>query len=328
MPSKRKKTTSRDSKLDEIVLLSGRSNSKLAQKIAAILKKQVDLPITIFSDGEVRVRIAPNLRRRHVFIIQSTSTPVNDHIMELIFMIDAAKRASAKEIISVVPYFGYARQDRKEMSRVPISASAVANLIQYSGTDRIVTVDIHSEQQEGFVKCPWDNVYGSYSLLPAIKAKKIPNLLIASPDKGGVARATGYARLLGAKGIAIVYKDRDITLNNKSEALEIVGDVEGKNVLLVDDMIDTAGTLVNAANFLKKKGAKSVRAAATHGLFTGEALNRIKNSDIEEVIVTDTISHREDVLNDPKITVVSVAKLLAETIRRIQTGDSISHLIL
>lgn len=310
---------------DEYILLTGRSNKKLAHAIAKILQKEVFEPISIFSDGEIRVRIEPNMRRRHVFIIQTTSVPVNDYIMELVLMIDAAKRASASEVIAVVPYYGYSRQDRKEMARVPISSSVVANIIHNAGADRILTIDIHSEQQEGFVHCPWDNVYGSYSLLPAIQAKNLTNLVIASPDKGGVTRATGYAKLLGADGIAIVYKQRDVTLNNRSEALEMIGQVEGKDILIVDDMIDTGGTIVNAANFLKQKGAKRILVAATHGLFSGSALEKIEKSEIDEIIVTDTVDMPEAILKNPKITVASVAPLLAAAIERIQTGESISR---
>lgn len=310
---------------NNFVLLTGKANPVLAKKIGVKLSKDVYEPISIFADGEIRVKIPHNLRRKHVFIIQSTSYPVNDSIMELIFMIDAAKRGSASEIIAVIPYFGYSRQDRKEMSRVPISASAVASMIENAGVDRILTVDIHSEQQEGFVKKPWDNVYGSYVLIPAIKAKKLSKLVVASPDKGGVSRAAGYARLLNARGIAIVYKERDITVNNHSQALAMVGSVRDNNVLLVDDMTDTGGTLMHAADFIKKEGAKSVRAAVTHGLFSGPALERLLHSSIEEIIITDTVGMKKEVLKHPKITVVSVAPLLAEAIRRIETGESISR---
>lgn len=312
-------------KSDDFVLLTGRANPQLAREIGKALKTEVDEPISIFSDGEIRVRIEHNLRRRAIFIIQPTSSPVNDHLMELIFMIDAAKRASASEVIAVIPYFGYSRQDRKEMPRVPISSSVVASMISQAGADRILTIDIHSEQQEGFIRQPWDNLYGSYSLLPAIKKRKLTPLIVASPDKGGMLRATGYARLLRAEGIAIVYKERDVNLNNTSDTLDMIGNVKDKNILLVDDMIDTAGTIVNSANFLKKKGAKSVRAATTHGLFTGAAMEKISKSAIEEIIVTDTIALKPEILNHPKITVVSVAPLLAKAIERIKTGESISR---
>jgi ribose-phosphate pyrophosphokinase len=309
---------------EDFILLTGRSNPKLAESVGKILKTEVTCPISVFSDGEIRIRIKPNLRRRKIFLIQPTSAPVNDHIMEMVFMADAAKRASAVEVTAVIPYFGYARQDRKEMSRVPISSAAVSSLLVNAGVDRILTVDIHSEQMEGSIKEPWDNLYGSYSLLPVLKSRKLKNLVIASPDKGGVLRATGYAKLLQAEGIAIAYKQRDIMVNNVSDTLEMIGEVKDKDVLLVDDMIDTAGTIVHAANYIKKKGARSVRVAATHGLFSGDALKKITDSAIEEMVVTDTIKPREDVLKNKKITIVSVAPLLAEAIRRIKTGESIS----
>jgi ribose-phosphate pyrophosphokinase len=313
---------------DGFILLTGKSNPKLAHDIAELLSHELLEPITIFSDGEIRVRIPQNMRRRHVFIIQPTAAPVNNSLMELIFMIDAAKRSSASEISVIIPYFGYARQDRKEMPRVPISSSVVANMIVNAGADRILTLDIHSEQQQGFVNIPWDNLYGSSSLLPAIQEKNLSDVVVASPDKGGMTRATGYAKLLGAKGVALVYKQRDIHLNNESEALGMIGEVKGKDVLIVDDMLDTGGTIAHAADYLRKEGAKSVRVAVTHGLFSGKAIERINNSVIDEVIITDTIFHREEVVKHPKITVVSIAPLLAEAIQRIQTGESISSLIL
>ena len=311
--------------MNDYILLTGRANPNLARAVGKRLKKKVDEPISVFSDGETRVAIAQNMRRRHVFIIQPTSPPVNDHIMELILMADAARRGSASEIIAVIPYFGYSRQDRKEKSRVPISASVIASLLEHAGVERIITVDIHSEQQEGFTRGPWDNVYASYSLLPVIKSRKIKELVVASPDKGGMIRATGYARLLHAEGVAMVYKERDVDVNDVSEALTMIGDIKGKDVLIVDDMISTGGTLFNAANFLKKQGARSVRAAVTHGLFTGDALKKFNESAIDEIIVTDTIVQRDEVSSHKKITIVSVAPLLAEAIKRIETGQSISR---
>ncbi|HEX8932158.1 MAG TPA: ribose-phosphate diphosphokinase [Patescibacteria group bacterium] len=310
---------------DDFVILAGRSNPTLAHSIGKILGIEVDEPISIFADGEIRVRIKPNLRRRKVFIIQSTSTPVNDHIMELLFMIDAAKRASSAEVIAVIPYYGYGRQDRKEMSRVPISSSVVASAIINAGADRILTLDIHSEQQEGFIAKPWDNIYGSYSILPELKKRQLTNLVIAAPDKGGMLRSTGYARILGCDSLALVYKKRDIMLNNVSNTLAMIGNVKDSNVILVDDMIDTAGTIVNAANYIHKKGAKSIRVVATHGLFSDDAIKRINGSAIEEMIITDSIVQHKEVITSPKITIVSVAPLLAEAIRRIKTGESISN---
>jgi len=309
---------------ESYILLTGQSNPKLASDIAEYLHQEVYEPISIFSDGEIRVKIPVNMRRKHVFIIQPTSPNSNKHIMELIFMIDAARRSSAAEITAIIPYYGYARQDRKEMPRVPISSSVIAGMIEKAGANRIVTIDIHSEQQQGFTKIPWDNLYGSYALLPAIKSRKLKNLIVASPDKGGMTRATGYARLLGAEGIALVYKERDIAVNNKSEAMAMIGNVKGKDVLIVDDMLDTGGTIVNGANYLKKQGAKSVRTAITHGLFSGLALLKIKESSLDEIIVTDTIAPIEELLKNKKVIIATVAPLLAEAIRRIQTGESIS----
>ncbi len=310
---------------EDFVLLTGTSNPPLAKEIGTLLKTEVFEPISIFSDGEIRVKIPHNMRRRHVYIIQPTSGPVNNHIMELLLMIDAAKRGSASEVIAILPYFGYSRQDRKEVARVPISASLIASAIEHAGADRILTVDIHSEQQEGFVRIPWDNLYGSYSLIPVLKEKNLSNLIVASPDKGGMKRATGYARLLGASGLALVYKERDIDITNASEALGMMGDVRDKDVLLVDDMIDTGGTLINAAGYLKKNGARNIIAAVTHGLFSGSALEKISNSIIEEFFVTDTIMQRVDVVKNKKVTIVPIAQLIAEAISRTETGESISH---
>jgi ribose-phosphate pyrophosphokinase len=316
------------SNVDEFILLTGRANQPLAEAIGKILNIEVTCPISSFSDGEIRVRIKPNLRRRNVFLIQSTSIPVNDHIMELALMSDAARRANASEVTAVIPYFGYSRQDRKEMSRVPISASAVASLLVNAGVDRILTLDIHSEQMEGSIKQPWDNVYGSYSLLPTLKERKLQNLVVASPDKGGFLRAAGYAKLLHAEGIAIAYKERDLSVNNVSETVNIIGEVKDKDILLVDDLIDTAGTIVHAANFIKERGARSVRVAATHGLFSGEALKRISDSAIDELVITDSIKPRKEILENKKFTIVTVAPLFAEAVRRIHTGESISQALI
>jgi ribose-phosphate pyrophosphokinase len=310
---------------EEFILLTGRANPELAHAIGKKLGIEITNPITAFSDGEIRVRIKSNLRRRTVFIIQPTSAPVNDNLMELILMADAARRASATEIVAVIPYYGYSRQDRKEMSRVPISSSVVAKMLVTAGVDRILTVDIHSEQQEGFIHEPWDNLFGSYSILPELQKRNLTNLVVASPDKGGILQATAYAKLLGAKEIAVVYKQRDINLNDVSNTLAMIGEVEGKNVLLVDDMISTAGTIANAANHIKMKGAKSIRVAATHGIFSGDALKYIQDSAIEELLITDTIAQPEIVRNNPKITIVSVAQLLAEAILRVKSGKSISE---
>lgn len=307
------------------VLLAGNGNLVLAEKIAKILGKEVTNPITYFVDGEVRVKGIPNLRRRPVYIIQSTGKPANDNLMELLLMIDAARRASADEVNVVIPYFGYARQDRKDQPRVPISSAVVANLIRSAGADRICTLDIHAEQVQGSVQFSWDNLYGSYVLVPEIKKRNLKDTVLVSPDKGGVPRVTGYAQLLGVPDIAIVYKQRDLHVNNKSEVFSMVGDVEGKDVLLIDDMLDSGGTMFNAVDHIKECGARSIRVAVTHGLFNGTALERLSASPVEEIITTDSVAHRDEVLNHPKITIVSVADMLAEAIIHIQTGASISE---
>ena len=305
------------------VLLTGTANLKLAKNIATYLKKDVYETVSTFADGEKRVIIPENLRKRDVFIIQPTCPPVDSNIMELFLIIDAAKRSSASEVSAIIPYFGYSRQDRKDRPRVPISASIVARLIEYAGADRILTIDIHSEQEPGFVEIPWDNLYGSYSFLPELKKHFKSNLVIASPDKGGVLKAAFYADLLDADGLAIVYKEREKA--NESKASDMIGDVSSKDVLIVDDMIDTAGTIVEAANLIKKKGARSVSAVATHGLFSDPAAERINQSALDKIFITDTVPLRKELFKNPKIKIVSVASLLAEAITCIYNGDSMSE---
>lgn len=311
----------------DFAVLTGSANTQLAHDIGKILRAEIYETTQKFADGEIRTRIPQNIRRRDVFVVQPTSPPVNDSLMELVFMIDAAKRASAKEITAVIPYFGYARQDRKDRSRVPISSAIVAKMIQEAGANRILTLDIHSEQAEGFVSIPWDNIYGSVELVPVLQEQNFDNLVVASPDKGGVARATAFAKRLNAKGIATVFKERDVDVANQSEALDMIGHVDGCDVLVVDDMIDTAGTIVNASELLLSKGAKSVWVAATHGLFSHPALERIENSRIQKVVVTDSVRLEPNVLNSKKIQVVSVAPLLTEAIKRVYVGESLSDLI-
>lgn len=315
----------RKSTVDDFILLSGRSNPGLARDVAKILRQQLHEPISLFSDGEVRVKMPVSMRNRHVFIIQPTAPRVNDSIMELLLMIDAAKRASAAEISAIIPYFGYSRQDRKEMPRVPISSSLVAHMIASAGATQILTIDIHSQQQQGFVQIPWDNLYGSYALLPLIKSKKLSDLVVASPDKGGLIQATGYAKLLGADGVALVYKERDVNVNDKSETSAMIGKVKDKNVLLVDDIISTGGTIINAAAFLKSQGAKSVRLAIVHGVFTGDAVEKIQHPAVDEIFVTDTIAQREEIRKIKKVKIATVAPLLAKAIEHVQRGESISR---
>src|SRR3989344_7896565 len=307
------------------VLLTGTANLKLAKDIAKILGHEADETVSVFADGEKRVIIPENLRKRDVFIIQPTCSPVDSNIMELLLIIDAARRSSATEITAVIPYFGYSRQDRKDRPRVPISASLVSRIIEFAGADRIVTVDIHSEPEPGFVKIPWDTLYASYVLLPFLKKKfNGENLVIASPDKGGVTKATFYLHHLNADGLAIVFKVRDVYRENTSSVLDMIGDVKGKDVLLVDDMIDTAGTICGAAALLRERGSKSISVAATHGLFSSPALENIEKAGLDHVFITDTVPLKEEILNNTKFTVVSIAPLLAEAINFIFNGDSIS----
>lgn len=307
------------------VLLTGTANLKLAKRIGQILGKNVDETVTTFADGEKRIIIPENLRKRDVFIIQPTCPPVDSNIMELLLIIDAAKRSSASEVSAIIPYFGYSRQDRKDRARVPISAALMAGLIEYAGADRIVTLDIHSEQEPGFIRSPWDVLYSSYALLPELKKHFGKNLVVASPDKGGVPKATFYAELLDADGVAIVFKERDIQQANDSKASEMIGDVQNKDVLIVDDMIDTAGTICEAAKLIKSRGAKSVAAAVTHGLFSDPAPARIKASALDKIFITDTVPIKKEMLENPRVTVVSVAKLLAEAINCIYSGDPLSE---
>lgn len=312
--------------MNDWVLLTGRSNPELAKKIARRLKTKAVEVAKSFADGEIWISIPVSVRQKAVFIIQPTSRPVNDNLVELLLMIDAARRASAGEITVVVPYFGYSRQDRKDQPRVPISAALVAETIKAAGANRIFTLDVHSEQQQGFFEGPWDNLYGSYTLIPVIKKMiKRRGLIVASPDKGGVPRAVAYANRLGAEGIAIVYKERDMSVKNHSESLDMIGEVKDKTILLVDDIIDTGGTIIKAAKLLLKRGAKEILVAATHGVFSPPALERITESPIKKWLVTDTIRQPKEVEANPKIKIVSVAPLLAEAVKRIYRGRSISN---
>lgn len=311
--------------LDGMMLITGNSNPELAKEIGRILSLSVQEPISLFKDGESNVKISRNLRKREIFIIQSTSRPQNQHIVDLALMIDAAKRASAGDITAVIPYYGYARQDRKAEGRVPISAKVISDMLTTAGAKRILTMDIHAEQEQGFTDI-WDNIYASPVLLPAIQNLNLDNPVMVSPDAGGAKRARNFSRLLDLEdNIAIVDKKRAHA--NQSEALSIIGEVKGRNAVIVDDMIDTAGTLTNAAKMLMEEGALSVDAIATHGLFSEDAINKINLSPINNIIVTDTIKLSDEITSNPKIKVVSVAGLLAETIKRIHLGLSVSEII-
>lgn len=305
-------------------VFAGNSNPVLSNAICEILEIPLGKAMVgRFSDGEIRVEIGENVRGADVFVIQSGASPVNDHLMELLVMIDAFKRASARRITAVMPYYCYARQDRKNKPRVPITARLIADLITRVGANRIVTMDLHAGQIQGFFDVPVDNLYASPILLPFIKEHFNRDLVIVSPDAGGVPRARAYAKLLKS-GLAMIDKRRSDP--NKAEALNIIGEVGGKTAIILDDMVDTAGTLVAATKRLLEEGAESVYSCVTHAVLSGPAVERIQNSSLESLIVTDTLPRREDVMQCGKITCVSAAKLFAAAIRSIHNEDSISTL--
>jgi ribose-phosphate pyrophosphokinase len=311
--------------LQGVKLFSGSANRDLAEEVAGNLDIELgDATIATFSDGEIMIRINENVRGSDVFVIQSTCMPVNDHIIELLLMVDALKRASAGRITAVIPYYGYARQDRKVQPRVPISAKMVADLITAVGTNRVLTVDLHAGQIQGFFNIPVDNLYASPVLLDYMTKKFDPNnLVIVSPDAGGVERARAFAKRLNCT-IAIVDKRREKA--NVCEIMNVIGDVRGQDTLLLDDMVDTAGTLAQAASALMAKGARRVSAACTHAVLSGPAVDRINASPIEELIVTNTIPLNSKKEQCSKLTVLSVADLLGEAIKRIHEETTLSTL--
>ena len=281
-------------------LFSGSANPEFAKKVSEYLGMNVsDAKLNKFSDGEISVQITQSVRGQDVYIIQPTCAPTNDNLMELLIMVDALKRSSAKSINAVIPYYGYARQDRKAAPRVPISAKLVADLLEKAGINRVVTIDLHAAQIQGFFNIPADNLFGSILFVNYIKSKNLKNPIIASPDIGGVARARQYADKLGYD-LVIVDKKREKA--NESQVMNIIGDVKGKDVILVDDMVDTAGTLVKAAEVLKEKGATSVMACCTHGVLSGPAYDRVANGVLDELVISDTIPTKK---NAKKITVLT-----------------------
>lgn len=304
-------------------IFSGTAHPKLAENISKYLDVALsESNISKFSDGEINCQISESVRGRDVFIIQPTSAPANDNLMELLIMTDAIRRSSAKSITAVIPYFGYARQDRKAAPRVPITSKLVANLIESAGITRVVTMDLHAGQIQGFFDIPVDNLYGSTVFIDYIKQKKLENPIIASPDVGGVARARNMASKMGLD-LVIVDKRREKA--NKSEVMNIIGDVAGKDVILVDDIIDTAGTIVQAAAALKAKGATSVMACCTHGVLSGPAFDRIDQGALDELVITDTIPHSKA---STKVTVLSVANIFGEVIRRVYHNESVNSLFI
>ncbi|HWH73908.1 MAG TPA: ribose-phosphate pyrophosphokinase [Methylibium sp.] len=311
--------------LANTVLFTGNANPALAQEIAAQLGIELGrAAVGRFSDGEVTVEIQQNVRARDVFVVQPTCAPTNESLMELFIMVDALKRASAGRITAVIPYFGYARQDRRPRStRVPISAKVVANMLEAVGVNRVLTMDLHADQIQGFFDIPVDNIYASPVLLSDLKSKRHENLIVVSPDVGGVVRARALAKQLDTD-LAIIDKRRPAA--NVSEVMHVIGEIDGRNCVIMDDMIDTAGTLVKAAEVLKERGAKSVFAYCTHPVFSGPAIERIKKSQIDEVVITNTIPLDASAKGCDKIRQLSVAFLFAETIRRISDGESVTSL--
>jgi len=307
----------------QLKIFSGNANPALAKDICKFLKTPLsNALVSTFSEGEIRVKIDEDVRGRDVFIVQPTCPPTNNNLMELLIMIDAVKRASARRITAVIPYFGYARQDRKDQPRVPITAKLVANLLVVAGTDRVLTMDLHASQIQGFFDIPLDHLYAVKPTTDYFEKKKMKNLVIASPDVGGIKMARAYAKRLGAS-LAIVDKRR--IDDRRAEVMNILGDVRGKNIVIVDDLVATAGSICEASVALKKAGALKIFAAVSHAVLSGPAIERIKSSPIEEFIVTNSIPLTPE-KKDPVFKVLSVAPLLGEAIKRIHNEESVSSL--
>ena len=306
-------------------ILSGTSNLKLSKEIAKKLKlKLINSNIKRFADGEIFIEINENIRGNSVFVVQSTSNPANDNLMELLLVIDALKRSSAKNITAVIPYFGYARQDRKVVPRTSISAKLVSNLITKAGADRVVTIDLHAGQIQGFFDIPVDNLFATPIFARHIKKRiKSKNIICVSPDVGGVARTRGLSKFLNS-GLAIIDKRRPSP--GKSEVMNVIGNVKDKCCIMVDDIIDSGGTIVNAAKVLKEKGAKEIHVYITHGVLSGDAVNKIRKSTIKNLVITDTIDNYNKIKNAKNIEILSVSNLMGEAIRRISNSTSVSFL--
>ena len=310
--------------MHSLVVFAGNSNPGLAGDICRHIGLRLgDAELKRFSDGEIQIEIRENVRGKDVFLLQSTCAPVNEHLVELLLMIDAFKRSSARRITAVMPYYGYARQDKKIAPRVPISAKLVADLIEVAGANRVITMDLHAGQIQGFFNVPVDNLFSAPVLLQYIKDNFKNDTVIVSPDAGGAERARAFAKRLGSL-LAIIDKRRDHP--NQAEAMNVVGDVQGKIAIILDDMVDTAGTLTQASLALKERGASEVHACSAHAVLSGPAVERINESAIESLVVTDTIPMNDEARTCGKIRVLSVSKLLAEAIQRSHTGSSVSSL--
>jgi len=313
---------------NSMLVFSGNANRQLAEDIVNYLNIPLGKAILgRFSDGEIMVEIMENVRGKDVFIVQPTCHPTNDNLMELLVMVDAVRRSSARRVTTVIPYFGYSRQDRRPRSaRVAISAKVVANMISGAGADRVLTVDLHADQIQGFFDIPVDNVYASPILLGDIWRQKYPNQIVVSPDVGGVVRARALAKRLGDADLAIIDKRRPRP--NEAKVMHIIGEVQDRTCVLVDDLVDTAGTLCEAARALKEHGAAKVVAYCTHPVLSGAAIKNIENSVLDELVVTDTIPLRADAVECPRIRQLSIAGMLAETLRRVSAEESVSTLFM
>ncbi|MBU4421311.1 MAG: ribose-phosphate pyrophosphokinase [Proteobacteria bacterium] len=310
--------------MNGFIIFSGNSNPKLSQKICNYLNVPLgEAKVKTFSDGEIQIEINENVRSKDVFIIQSTCSPVNDTLVELLLMIDALKRSSASRITAVIPYYGYARQDKKVAPRVPISAKLVADLLTVSGANRIITMDLHAGQIQGFFNIPVDNLYAASTILNYIKTNFQDNLVIVSPDAGGVERARAFAKRLHAD-LAIIDKRRDAP--NKAKAMAVIGDVKGKVAIILDDMVDTAGTLIEATHAIVDKDAKEIHACCVHPVLSGKSVDRLADSPLKTLIVSDTIPLNSKAAACDKIRVLSVADLIGEAIIRCHKGDSVTSL--
>ena len=309
--------------LKDMKVFTGNANRPLAESICEHMQIQLSAAeVRRFSDGEIFIEIGENVRGRDIFIIQPTCSPVNDHLMELVIMVDALRRASARRITAVVPYYGYARQDRKVAPRVPITAKVVAEMMMVVGVRRVLTMDLHAGQIQGFFNIPVDNLYAAPIILDHL-SNKFSDIVMVSPDAGGVERTRAFAKRLDAD-LAIIDKRRERA--NVCAAMNVIGDVEGKVAILLDDMVDTAGTLCSAAEILVEKGAKEVYACCSHGVLSGPAIQRINDSKINQLVITDSIPLTGDALDSPKIKVLTIAKLFADAIHRIHSEDSVSSL--
>jgi len=307
-------------------IFAGNSNLILSERISEYLAKPLGkLKVNRFSDGEIQVEIHENVRKQEIYVIQSTCNPVNDHLVELLLLIDAFKRSSASRITAVIPYFGYARQDKKVAPRVPISAKMVADLLENTGVDRVITMDLHAGQIQGFFSVPVDNLYAAPIIIDDIKTRYPENLVVVSPDAGGVERARAYAKRLHCS-LAIVDKRRSAP--NQAKAMAIIGDVTDKIAIVIDDMVDTAGTLTEAAGVIREKGAREVHAYCTHPVLSGPAIDRIAQSSLNSLVATDTIPLSPEAQQCDKIKTLSIAKLVGEAIMRSYRGDSVNSLFI